>query len=317
MDRSMSSIRHQTLSVKEQKLWRRIRSNRTMYLLILPALIYIILFNYAPMYGILIAFKNYKPRLGIWGSPWAGLKYFEKFLKTPSFWPIVRNTFTLSLYQLGITFMLPILLALLLNQCGNSRFKKTVQNIVYVPHFISVVVLVGMLNIMFSTSSGVVNTFLEMLGHERVFFMGTQSAFKHLYVWSSAWQTMGFNSIIYIAALTSVGNELHEAAMIDGATKLQRIRHIDFPSILPTIMVMLILTIGRLMSLDFEKVFLMQNSINIPISEVISTYVYKKGLQDANYSLATAVGLLNNVVNLLLLVIANTLSKKLTESSLW
>lgn len=287
-----------------------------MYLLILPALIYIILFNYAPMYGILIAFKNYKPRLGIWGSPWAGLKYFEKFLKTPSFWPIVRNTFTLSLYQLGITFTLPILLALLLNQCGNSRFKKTVQNIVYVPHFISVVVLVGMLNIMFSTSSGVVNTFLEMLGHERMFFMGTPGAFKHLYVWSSAWQTMGFNSIIYIAALTSVGSELHEAAMIDGATKLQRIRHIDFPSILPTIMVMLILTIGRLMSLDFEKIFLMQNSINIPISEVISTYVYKKGLQDANYSLATAVGLLNNVVNLLL-VIANTLSKKLTESSLW
>jgi putative aldouronate transport system permease protein len=300
----------------ERKL-RQIRADYVFYLLLLPAFVYILVFNYVPMYGVQIAFKNFMANRGIWKSPWAGLAHFKRFFMSPDFFSLIWNTISLSIYQLLIGFPIPIIIALLINQCGSLGFKKFVQNITYAPHFISIVVLVGMMHVMMSPRSGVINTIITFFGNEPVFFFGQERYFRHLYVWSGVWQSTGFNSIIYISVLAGVSQEMHEAAIVDGASKFKRILYIDLPSIMPTAFVLLILSIGQMMSIGFDKVYLMQNSINLPVSEIISTYIYKKGILDTDYSFSSAVGLFNNIINFTLLVTVNKISGKLTGSSLW
>ncbi|MEG2087803.1 MAG: ABC transporter permease subunit [Angelakisella sp.] len=289
-----------------------------MYLLILPAVIYLLVFCYQPMYGVLIAFKDFKPSLGVWGSPWVGLKHFIKFFNSESFMRTLSNTLLVSIYSLLAGFPIPILLALAMNAVNVKWFKKIVQTVTYAPHFISVVVIVGMIDLLFSPgASGLVNNFLGLFGVEPIFFLGKSEYFRHLYVWSGVWQGMGWGSIIYLAALAGVDPSLHEAAEIDGASRLQRMWHIDLPCILPTVVIMLILNAGKVMNVGFEKVFLMQNPLNIEAAEVISTYVYQRGLLNAQYSFSTAVGLFNSVVNIILLLIVNKISQTVGETSLW
>ncbi len=299
-----------------QKGWKRIWKARPYYLLLLPALIYVIIFNYAPLYGIQIAFKDYRTAKGILGSRWVGFRNFKDFFSSFYFWRLLRNTLSISVYSLIVGFPIPILLALIINEL-RGKFKKFTQTILYAPHFISTVVLIGMIATMFSPSMGIVNTVLKALGLERHYFLADPIAFRHLYVWSGVWQNMGWSAIIYIAALSGVDPQLHEAASIDGATRLQRILHVNLPCILPTIIIMLIMSIGSIASVGYEKVYLLQNDLNIDVSEVISTYVYKRGIVQTKYSFSTAVGLFNNVVNLVMLLIANTVSRKCSETSLF
>ena len=299
---------------------RELNKNKGLLILLLPALIFAAVFLYRPMAGILIAFKDYKPSLGIFASPWAsegGLKYFRMFFSTYSCWDVIWNTVCLSLYALAAGFPFPIIFAMLLNQMRHPRFQKVVQTVTYAPHFISTVVLVGMIRILFAPNSGLVNLALEAMGAEKMMFLTSGSWFRHLYVWSGVWQNTGWDSIIYIAALANVSPELHEAAIVDGATKMQRIRYVDFPSILPTAVILLILNTGRVMTVGFEKVYLMQNSMNLEASEVLSTYIYKIGLLNAQFSLSTAVNLFNSLVNLSMLLLVNFISRKLTDTSLW
>jgi len=294
-----------------------IKRNWLLYLVLLPAVLYIATFCYAPMYGLQIAFRNFRIADGIMGSEWAGLKWFERFFNTPRFWSILKNTLTISLYSLAVSFPLPIILALILNNVKNAKYKKFAQTITYMPHFISTVVLVGMMSVFFSPRSGVVNTLLGLLGIEPVYFMGSPEYFSHMYVWSGVWQTMGWNSIIYMAALAGVDPTLHEAAMIDGANKLKRVIHIDLPTIVPTMSILLIMNFGKIMSVGYEKVYLMQNDLNQSTSEIISTYVYKMGVLSQQFSYSTAIGLFNNVINFLLVIIMNRIVKKLSGSGLW
>lgn len=299
------------------RIWTKIKANYMLYLFLLPAAIYLLLFEYIPIYGIQIAFKNFSSSKGIWNSPWVGLKHFYTFFTSFRFTALFQNTLTLSLYSLIVGFPMPIILAIMLNYLKSEKLKKFTQTITYAPHFISTVVLVGMLTMFFSPQSGFVNTFIEMLGFNRIHFFGESRYFKHLYVWSEVWQRSGWNSIIYIAALSGVNYELYEAAIIDGATKLRRIWHIDIPSILPTAIILLILNMGSIMNVGFEKVLLMQNDIILNVAEVISTYTYKIGVLQAEYSYSTAIGLFNNLINFLLLVIMNSISRKVSNVSLW
>lgn len=285
-----------------------------LYLFLLPALFYMLLFQYIPMFGITIAFENYKPFKGILGSDWVGLKHFIRFFTMRKFGNVVGNTLRLSIYSLLAGFPLPILLALLLNACRRSKFKKVVQTVTYAPHFISVVVVVAMINVFFSPSYGFVRMFV---GSENVPMLLTDpNAFPHLYVWSEVWQSIGWNSIIYLGTLTGVDPQLHESALIDGANRLQRIVHIDLPAIMPTVVLLLILNCGRIMNVGFEKVFLMQNSMNITSSEILSTYIYKMGINDGQYSFSTVVGLFNSVVNFAMLLIINGIARLLGDNSL-
>lgn len=293
------------------------KRNWGLYLLLVPAVVYALIFLYIPMVGVLIGFEEYSPTKGIFGSPWAGFKYFSKFFNSYNFWQIFYNTISLSLYSLIANFPIPIIFALLLNQMRTKHLKKVVQTVSYAPFFISVVVLVGMMGVFLSPSTGIVNVVIKMLGGTPVYFMGKPELFRPIYVWTTVWQTTGRSAIIYIAALTGVSMELHEAAMVDGATKLQRTLHIDIPGIMPTAIIMLILNLGQIMSVGFEKAFLMQSSLNITASEIISTYVYKIGLQGAQFSFSTAIGLFNAVIGFVLVVTVNTAAKKLGETSLW
>lgn len=298
------------------KLMLKIRRNRDYYLMLLPALVYVALFCYAPMYGLQIAFKNYKMSLGVAGSPWVGFSNFIDFFNSYYFTTLIKNTLVLSLYGLIVGFPIPIVIALLLNEL-TGKFKKVTQTILYAPHFISLVVLVSTLSSMLSPSQGVVNTILEMLGFERNYFMANPDYFPHLYVWSGVWQGMGWSAIIYLAALSGIDPALYEAADIDGATRMQKIIHINIPALMPTIIIMLILRVGEIASVGYEKVYLMQNEMNISTAEVISTYVYKRGLINSNYSFAAAVDLFNNVINVTLVLIANKVSKMLSDTSLF
>ncbi|MDD4369348.1 MAG: ABC transporter permease subunit [Oscillospiraceae bacterium] len=302
-------------------LGRRIIQFRELYLFLLPGVLLLILFNYLPLYGILIAFKDFKVKLGILGSPWSQpvLKYFNRLFSMPMFPVILRNTLLLSFYSLLAGFPLPIVLALLINSSPGKRYKKIVQTVTYAPHFISIVIIVGMINIFFSPSTGIIVNILHKLGlmSGNLEVLMTASAFPHLYVWSGVWQSIGWNSIIYLGALSGVDASLHEAAIVDGASKFQRVLHIDFPSILPTIVILMILNSGSIMNVGFEKVFLMQNSFNTSMSEVINTYVYKIGIKEAQYSLSAAIGLFNSVVNFIMIILVNQLSKRLDQGSLW
>lgn len=280
----------------------------------LPGVAWLIAFMYVPMYGVLIAFKDYKPRMGILHSPWAQpvFKYFEQFFSTNISSKVIGNTLALSGYSLLFTFLPPILFALSLNQVRNARVKKLVQTISYAPYFVSTVVVVGMLNSLLS-AKGFVNTFLESLGVGPYLFMTRPEFFRSVYIVSGLWSGYGFSSIIYIAALTNIDPVYYDAAQIDGATRSQCIRYIDIPQILPTIVIMLILAMGQIMTVGYEKVYLMQSGINTSVSEIISTYVYKVGLQSVQFSYATAIGLFNSVVNFLLILITNGLSKRITH----
>lgn len=312
----MKKEKHRKEETESVSLKTRIWKNRQYYLMILPALLYVVIFCYGPMYGLQIAFKDYKVSLGMLGSRWIGFRNFKDFFNGYYFWNLIRNTLAISLYQLLVGFPIPIILALVLNELG-GKFKRVVQTVLYAPHFISTVVIVGMINILFSPSMGIVNTLLESLGTDSIYFMAKPEFFRHIYVWSGIWQNMGWNAIIYLAALSGVDPCLHEAASIDGATRMQRVIHINLPCIAPTIIIMLIMQVGSIASVGYEKVFLLQNELNLEVSEVISTYVYKRGIINTNYSFSTAVGLFNNVVNVTMLLIANKISQKFSETSLF
>lgn len=300
-------------------LWRRIARNWGLYLLLLPALTLLICFTYKPMYGILIAFKEYKPVKGILGSAWADpwYKYFKKFFDSFQFKTTIRNTLVITLYSMLVMFPLPIILALGINQLKNRTYRKIFQTVTYMPHFISTVVMVGLLTLLLSPGSGLLGAVCGMLGIKAPNFLGQPSTFKHLYVWSDVWQHVGWDSIIYIAALSSVDPSLYEAATVDGATNLQKIKYVDIPMLVPTAVIMLIMRFGSLMSLGFEKVYLMQNDLNLTASEVISTYVYKIGIINVQYSYSAAINLFSTVINFILLILVNQISKKVSDNSLW
>ena len=298
----------------------RMRRHWQMYLVALLPLAYLVIFKYVPMLGVQIAFKRYVVRAGIWGSPWVGFAQFQKFFSSYQFERVITNTLTLSLYALVAGFPLPILLALMMNASRSKRFQGFVQNVTYMPHFISTVVMVGILNQFFNVRyGGFARLFGFLYGGTVPDLLANPSAFVHMYVWSGVWQGMGWGSVIYMAALAGVDESLHEAAVLDGASRLQRIWHIDLPAIVPTITITLILRCGNLMGIGFDKVFLMQNNLNLRASEVISTYVYKVGLASStsDFSYSTAIGLFNSVINLTVLLIVNAISRRVGETSLW
>ena len=309
------AVRHRSGSF--QRKLRRIARNWELYLFLIPTIAYFLIFRYYPMYGIQIAFRNFKSTKGILGSQWVGLRNFERFFSATDFWQLLNNTLSVSIGTLLCSFPVPILLALFLNQLPSKRYKKIVQTVIYAPHFISTVVLVGIISLFFSPSSGIVNFIIQWLGGTPIHFMGQASWFRPLYIGSDIWQNAGWGSILYLAALASISPELHEAAVVDGANKFQRILHVDLPGILPTIVVMFILNSGKVMSVGFEKAYLMQTSLNLSASEIIATYVYKRGLLQAQFSFSAAVGLFESLANLILILTMNFISKKVTDSSLF
>ena len=299
---------------------KRLRDSWEIYVFLLIPLLYLVLFAYIPMMGVQIAFKRFTPVGGIWGSEWVGLRNFTKFFQSYQLKRILPNTINLSLYGLLAGFPIPIIFALLLNVMGNGKSKKIIQTVTYIPHFISTVVLVGMVIRICSPVNGLYAHIINLFNLKNVDLLAQPGVFPHLYVWSGIWQNFGWSSIIYLAALAGVNSELHEAAEIDGANRFQRVIHIDFPAILPTATILLILGCGSIMSIGFEKVYLMQNDLNLRTSEVISTYVYKIGLGSgglSDFSYATAIGLFNSVVNLIMVGGMNALTKRLSDTSLW
>lgn len=299
-----------------KRLGKDIINNWILYVMILPVILYVILFCYVPMYGVTLAFKAYRIKDGILGSPWVGLAYFSQFTRSYSFWNLIKNTLGISLYSLLVDFPIPIIFALMLNYLRLSRLKKTVQLISYAPHFISVVVMCGIIKLFFA-DNGPLNRLTVIFGGTTVNYLTSPTIYKSLYVWTGVWQGMGWSAIIYISALAGVDYEMHEAAIVDGATKIKRMIHIDLPSIKSTVIMLLIMRIGGLMGVGFDKAYLLQNELNLSSSEVLATYVYKMGLIKSDYSLSTAAGLFNTVINLTLIVTANTVSKKLADESLF
>lgn len=283
----------------------------------LPALLYFFIFRYIPMANAVIAFKNYNVVAGIWGSPWVGFRHFELFFNNPVFWDLLRNTIVLSVYALIVGFPIPIILAICLNEVKNGFFKQTVQMVTYAPYFISTVVMVSMIMLLLSPRLGVINLGLQALSLPSVNFLGRPDLFSSIYVWSGVWQNSGYAAIIYLAALSGVDPMLYEAARVDGASRIQKILNIDLPGIMPVAVILLILNVGSLLAIGFEKVYLLQNPLNLSSSEIIATYVYKIGLLNANFSFATAVGLFNSVINMILLVAVNAYVKRVSEMSLW
>lgn len=302
-----------------EHIWLRIRRNWQLYALLLLPIIWLIVFRYAPMYGAQIAFKQYSPAFGIEGSPWVGFDNFIRFFNSPKFEPVIINTLVLSFYSLIAGFPIPIILALSLNQVKNRFFRNSIQMITYAPHFISTVVIVGMLFQFLHPRVGLTAAIAQVLGVDAPNWMGDPQAFRHVFVWSGIWQQMGFSSIIYLAVLSTIDPALHEAAVVDGANRLQRIRYIDIPGLMPTAMVLLVLSTGRVLEVAFEKVYLMQNPLNLNVAEVINTYVYRVGLLSPilDFSYATAIGLLKGIVGLLLLIAVNYAARRLTNNSVW
>lgn len=295
---------------------KKFRRDWQLYVFLLPALIYFVIFHYIPMYGVQIAFKDFYANLGIVGSPWVGFEHFKRFFSSYYFGRLLKNTIALNIYGL-LLFPLPIIFALMLNELENGPFKKWVQTLTYAPHFISTVVVVGMIVAFLDPTKGIVNHVIVRLGGEPISFLTSPEWFRHIFVWSGQWQSLGWGTIIYLAALAGVSPELHEAAVVDGATRFQRIIHINIPSILPTVIVLFILNIGSFMAIGFEKVLLLQNSLNAETSDVIQTFVYETGLLEGQYSFAAAVGLFQSIINITLLVTANKIARTVSDSSLW
>ena len=302
---------------RRQRTLRRITRNWELYLMFVPVLAYFILYHYVPMYGVQIAFKKFSGVKGIWGSPWRGLYNFQRFFNSYQFTEVMGNTVSISLYALVVGFPAPILLALLMNELRSGRFKRVVQTVTYAPHFISTVVMCSMIILFLSPSSGVINKVIRLAGGQPVYFMGLPEHFKSVYVLTGVWQGAGWGSILYMAALAGIDPQLHEAAIVDGASRLQRIWHVNIPGILPTAIILLILNSGSIMNVGFEKVFLLKNDLNRSAAEVISTLVYQRGLIDRDYSSASAIGLFNSVINLVLLVTVNQIARRASETSLW
>ena len=300
-----------------KSFWLRFIQSRELYLFCIPGIIITLIFHYWPIYGVQIAFRDYSFRRGIWGSEWVGFEHFIRFFKSPYSLQIIMNTLILSFYSLAAGFPIPIILALMLNSFRYKKYGKVIQMVTYAPNFISVVVMCGMLILFLSPRIGIANQLLAALGYESVNLLGMSSAWRHVYVWSGVWQGMGWGSVIYLAALSGVNPELHEAAIVDGASKLQRIIHIDLPSIMPVAVMLLILSFGGILSVGFEKAYALQNSLNISVSEIISTYVYKMGILSNDMSFSTAIGLFNSAVNAVLLLTVNSISRKLTDHALW
>jgi len=300
---------------------RRVLKYWQLYVFLFLPVVYVLIFHYYPILGVQIAFKKYNALLGIWNSPWVGLKNFTKFFNSYQFFTVIGNTLKLSLYSIVAGFPLPLVFALVLNVVRSNRYKKTVQTITYMPHFISTVVIVGMIIQIANPVNGIYGKLYSLLNNGNMAGdpLGSCSVFPHLYVWTGVWQSFGWDSIIYMAALASTSMELHEAAQLDGATRLQRVIHIDFPTILPTAIIMLILRTGSVMTIGFEKIFLMQNDLNLRVSEVISTYVYKVSLQASlpDYSYSTAIALFNSIINLVLICSINVFARKVGDTSLW
>ena len=315
----MSKTVQSPLAVKQLSSWQqfliRVRKNWQLHLLVALPILYVIVFYYFPMYGLQIAFRDFKPRAGIWGSEWVGFKHFITFFKAYNFFQIISNTLLISLYNIFVGFPIPIILALMLHVSERKILKKVTQNVSYMPHFISTVVLVGIINQILNPVCGVVGTFYHMFGGIGVApdIRASAGAFRHLFVWSGVWQQMGWSTIIYVAALSGVSSELHEAAELDGASRWKRVLNVDLPAILPTVSIMLILRFGSVMSVGYEKVYLMQNDLNLSTSEVISTYVYKTGLGKMQMSYGTAIDLFNSIINTTLLLTVNTITRKLTS----
>ena len=302
---------------KNAALLKRIWKTKELYFFLLPLIAFYITFKYVPIYGLQMAFRDFSPLLGFWRSPWIGFVNFRLFFTGGSWIMVVRNTLIISVTSLVIGFPAPVILALMLHHTDNRKFKRTVQMVTYAPHFISTVVLVGMMYTLFSPSSGVVNFMLQRLGFSSVFFMGRPEYFVPMYVGSGIWQGAGWSAVVYIAALSGVSPELHESAIIDGATKFQRILHVDIPSILPAIITMFLLSVGHLFSVGFDKVFLMQNPLNLSASEVISVLIYKRGLLGPNQSYAAAIGFMESTINLFFLVLFNRIAKIVSGTGLW
>ncbi|WP_407944350.1 ABC transporter permease [Ornithinibacillus californiensis] len=296
----------------EQSFLQYFKSNYTLYLFLAPAVIVVFIFNYIPMYGALIAFKDFSAMKGILGSDWVGLEHFKEFLTSPNFLNIFLNTIKLSFLELIIGFPIPIILALMLNQIRRAMVKKNIQLVLYAPNFISVVIVAGMIFILLSPT-GPINTIFSMFTNSPVPFMTDPDMFRPIYIFSGIWQTAGWASIIYVAALANVDPQLHEAATLDGASLFQRMIHIDLPTLKPVIAVLLILSVGGIMAIGFEKAYLLQTDLNLPASEILPTYVYKRGLQLGDYSYSTAVGLFNSIINVVLLIFANNVVKKLSK----
>ena len=306
-----------SLAVRRASLPQRVRQSWQLYVLLAPGLVYLLIFKYWPMYGAQIAFRNYNPVDGFLGSPWVGLKNFDRFVSSYQFSRLLENTLTVNTLGLIFAFPVPIILALIVNQLSGERFKKFSQTVLYAPSFISVVVVVGMIYLLFSPRSGLVNEAIQLAGGKPIFFMGDPSWFRPLFIGSDIWQNAGFSMIVYLAALTAIDPALHEAAKVDGANKFRRVWHIELPGILPVITILFILAIGNVFNLGFEKVYLMQTDLNLPTSEVINTYVYKIGLQNAEFSYSAAIGLFNSILNLVLLLTFNQVARKANQSSLW
>ena len=299
------------------RLVRNMRNHWQLWLMMLPAIAFVFIFSYKPMYGVQIAFRRFNVRKGITGSDWVGMNQFARLFKSYWFPVILKNTLTVSVLSLILGFPMPILLSLMANEIRSGKIKSTFQTVTYAPHFISTIVMCGMIILFLSPSAGIVNRFLNLTGHESVFFMQQKGAFKWIYVFSGIWQNTGWGAIIYYAALAGVDRELLEAAEIDGASRLQKIIYINLPTLIPTMVVLFILQCGSILNVGYEKVYALQNSANITESEVISTYVYKLGMQQNDFSFSTATNLFNSVVNSVILVSANQLSRMLTKNSLW
>ncbi|WP_274655471.1 ABC transporter permease [Paenibacillus humicola] len=303
---------------KQRHLFKRVLRNWELYLFIAPAFFYFLIFVYGPMYGIQIAFKNFIPVKGIIGSPWVGFDHFVRFFHSYYFWDLLWNTFSISLYGLAVGFPIPILLALAFNEVKDGFFKRAVQTVTYAPHFISIVVMAGMIISFLSPSTGLIPHAIKWLGIDTPDFLTDPRWFKTMYVLSDIWQGAGWGTIIFLAALSGVDPGLHEAAIIDGASRFQRVRHINFPALVPAMTILLILNMGTLLGVGYEKILLLQNPLNMESSDVISTYVYRSGLLDAQYSFSTAIGVFNSVVNAILLVLVNQIVRRTNESSsLW
>lgn len=300
---------------KFHKFLVRCKKNWQLHLLVLLPVAYTILFKFVPFYGLQIAFRDFRPKTGVWGSPWVGLKHFEAFINSFNFSTLIVNTLSISIYSILIGFPIPIILALMLHVNERKMLKKVTQNVAYMPHFISTVVLVGILNQILNPMSGIVGTVYHMFGGIGMApdIRAAAGTFRHLYVWSGIWQQMGWNTIIYVAALSGVSHELHEAAELDGASRWKRVLNVDLPAIMPTVLIMFILRFGSVMSIGYEKTLLMQYDSNLSTSEVISTYVYKVGLQQMQMSFATAVDLFNSIVNTTLLLTVNGIVRKATH----
>ena len=300
-----------------KKEWARdFKQNGTLYLLVLPVIVFYLIFMYKPMYGALIAFKNYSPALGVAGSPWVGMKYFQQLFTTPDFWRVFKNTLRISVCTLVFGFPAPILFSLLLNEVTNMRFKKVVQTASYMPHFISLVVVCGMIKA-FVGDTGFISMILSLFTGERTNLLLNPDYFTAIYVVSDIWQGLGWTSIIYLSALSAVDVAQYEAAEIDGAGRFDKMFKITLPSIMPTIITMLVLRVGQIMGIGYEKIILLYNSAIYSTADVISSYSYRVGFESQSWSYSTAVGLFYSVINFVLVIIANTASKKLTDSSLW